>query len=61
MRIVIVVEERDPPAGHVVLEELAARGGGTQEVPFVGWLGLLAALAEIVEPQDGPNPGTVRR
>jgi hypothetical protein len=46
-RVVITIrlDAVDPPAGHVIL-------AGGVEVAFVGWLGLLRALSELLEPSD---------
>ena len=41
--ITIRLDAVDPPAGLVILP-------GGVEVAFVGWLGLLRALSELVEP-----------
>ena len=44
--ITIRLDAIDPPAGRVSVE-------GRAEVPFVGWLGLLRVLSEILAAPDG--------
>ena len=43
--ITIRIDSLDPPTGRVSLE-------GRPEVGFVGWLGLLRALSEMLAPSD---------
>ena len=56
MEINVILERTDPPAGR-----LRAIGtmpldseGPSDEVRFVGWLGLLRALSEVMGARDAP-------
>jgi hypothetical protein len=53
--VLIRLERQEPPAGTVV--PLSEAAGATVAHAFVGWLGLLRALAEIVDDADEPNGG----
>ena len=52
MQILNTLEERDPPAGVVRAGPAEGHGGDGTDLPFTGWLGLLAVLSEIVEPPE---------
>jgi hypothetical protein len=55
MDVLIRLEREGPPAGTVF--PMRETTGTAAPVPFVGWLGLLRVLAEIVgEPRD-PDDG----
>lgn len=55
MRIVIIVEERHPPAGQVVVDSGPGCAEAEQILPFTGWLGLMAVLSAIVESPPAQN------
>lgn len=55
MDVLIRLERTEPPAGMVVPPEEA--NGSAQPLPFVGWLGLLRVLAEIVRTATEPTAG----
>ena len=54
VEITIRLDGIDPPLGRVSL-------AGGVEVEFVGWLGLLRVLSELLEAQSGDLPGGQRR
>ena len=47
MDVLIRLERMEPPVGTVVLPR-DTNVGSPDPLPFVGWLGLLRALAEVV-------------
>ena len=53
MEIRILVDSLDPPIG-VLRPEFA--GSDAVEVPFVGWLGLLKALSELLSSVGPDSP-----
>jgi hypothetical protein len=53
MDVLIRLERTEPPAG-TVLPPRHANSAGADPVPFVGWLGLLRALSEIVRGATDP-------
>lgn len=55
MDVLIRLEHTEPPAGMVVPPE--DRDGSVPALPFVGWLGLLRALAEVVRTSTDPVAG----
>ena len=60
MELRIVLDGVEPPCGVVraVVDSDAARTPDADEVAFVGWLGLLRALAEVVaRPSTAPPAG----
>ena len=54
VEITIRLDGIDPPMGRVSL-------AGGAEVEFVGWLGLLRVLSELLEAESGELPGRQRR
>jgi hypothetical protein len=54
VEITIRLDGIDPPTGRVSL-------AGGVEVVFVGWLGLLRALSELLEAENCSLPGGRRR
>jgi hypothetical protein len=54
VEITIRLDGIDPPIGRVSL-------AGRVEVGFVGWLGLLRVLSELLETESGQLPGGQRR
>ena len=54
VEITIRLDGIDPPIGRVSL-------AGGVEVEFVGWLGLLRVLSELLEAEGGELPGGRRR
>lgn len=58
MDLLIRLEREEPPAGTVLRlreERPAVETGET--LSFVGWLGLLRALSEVVQEADQPTGG----
>jgi hypothetical protein len=57
MKIVITVESMDPPLGCVTscVDEQATPGDPADGVEFVGWLGLLRVLDELIG-REGREP-----
>lgn len=53
MDVVIRFERIEPPAG-TVLRQNDATATSTDPLPFVGWLGLLRVLAEVVRAATAP-------
>ena len=53
MDVLIRLERTEPPAG-TVLPPRATTAVGPDALPFVGWLGLLRALSEIVRAATDP-------
>ena len=45
-----MLERTEPPAGTVVPLRHRERGSEGDELPFVGWLGLLRVLAVVIGP-----------
>jgi hypothetical protein len=54
MQVIIEVAESDPPVGTVMLWPPSPDGTRPSE-PFVGWLGLLRALSELLRPPGSPS------
>ena len=52
MDVLIRLERTEPPAGTVVPPCDTSEGG--EPLPFVGWLGLLRVLAEVVRAATEP-------
>ena len=53
MIVLIHLDRREPPAGMISLPPTMGESrdvGETRLVPFVGWLGLLRALSEVLAP-----------
>jgi hypothetical protein len=52
--VLIHLESEEPPAGTVVplARRMPPQPGVASPLPFVGWLGLLRALAEVVSDAD---------
>ncbi len=48
MKLTIDIEEREPPVGRVILND----GTDSAPVVFTGWLGLVAALSELLDATD---------
>ena len=48
MKLTIDIEEREPPVGRVILND----GTDSTPVVFTGWLGLVAALSELLDATD---------
>ena len=48
--VLIMLERTEPPAGTVVPLRHRERGSEGDELPFVGWLGLLRVLAAVIGP-----------
>jgi len=53
MDVLIRLERTEPPAG-TVLPPRATTAADPDALPFVGWLGLLRALSEIVRAATDP-------
>ena len=56
MEIRIVIHSLDPPTG-VLRPESPGPDGSPVEIPFIGWLGLLTALSEILRSVDPESTG----
>ena len=60
MEIVIRLDTVEPPAGSVRLlagPDSSDRGAQTAGIGFVGWLGLLRALYEVIGSRGEGSPG----
>ncbi|WP_157042002.1 hypothetical protein [Nitriliruptor alkaliphilus] len=51
MDLIIEFDEHDPPCGRI-------RGEDGSRTAFVGWLGLLRALTDLLEATDPTVPGS---
>jgi hypothetical protein len=57
MKIVISVESLDPPLGRVTTVPGELAETGDEGLEFVGWLGLLRVLDELIgQPGRAPDP-----
>lgn len=57
MEIRVWLERTEPPEGHVGLAgDLPLGGQHRQSVAFVGWLGLMKALYEVLGYSEGQRP-----
>jgi hypothetical protein len=59
MLILIHLDRQEPPAGMISLPPTVGESrseGETQLVPFVGWLGMLRALSEVLSSGAPGNP-----